>query len=144
MQRRSKVVIVFWVAALGLWGCARPSAQLAMAERLKQLETKCGKLEEDYRSVAAARDQARKRVAALEEERLGLLKDLDRAKLVAKERDELKATLEARTGERDLLQTRCERMKKGLQSLIGQDDALLPVLPPAPVTRATEQAAGKS
>ena len=53
------------------WGCAQGPANphAAQAERLHALEGKCGKLEEDYRAVAGARDQFRKRVAALEEER---------------------------------------------------------------------------
>ena len=83
MNRGSKALIVFAVAALGLWGCGRPSGQAAMAERLKQLEAKCGKLEEDYRAVASARDQARKKLAAVEEERNNLLKEQEIAKIVA-------------------------------------------------------------
>jgi chromosome segregation ATPase len=93
------------------------------------LETKCSKLEEDYRSVAGARDQARKQVAALEAERARLQKDVAQN---VKERDALRQQMVTRTSERDNLQMRCDRMKKGLQSLLGQDDAMLPV--PAPTS----------
>lgn len=116
MTRASKALIVLTVAALGVWGCANgPSNhQTAQAERIKTLETKCAKLEEDLKAAATARDQARKRLAAVEGERDAL----------TRERDDLNRVVEQRTGERDLLQTRCERIRKGLQSLIGQDDAL--------------------
>jgi hypothetical protein len=132
MTRGSKALIVLIVASLGVWGCARGPAnqQSVQAERIKALEAKCGKLEEDYRSAAAARDQARRRLATAEEER----------DLAAKERDQ-------RTGERDLLQSRCERLRKGLQNLIGQDDAMLhpaPAVVPAVSTTAEAGGGGQS
>jgi chromosome segregation ATPase len=128
MTRGGKVLSVMLVVSLGLWGCARgPGSHSAQAERLRSLETKCSKLEDDYRSVASARDQARKQVAALEAERTRLKKDLaDKDK----ERNDLRQQVTACTSERDNLQLRCNRMKKGLQDLLGQDDALLPVQTP--------------
>ena len=45
--------------------------------------------------------------------------------MLAKEREELRQQVETRVGERDLLQVRCDRLKKGLQSLLGQDEVLL-------------------
>ena len=59
-----------------------------------------------------------------------LQKEVEAGKAVAKERDELRLQVDARTGERDQLQTRCEKMKKGLQTLLGQDDALAAPIPP--------------
>ena len=51
-------------------------------------------------------------------------KEIEAGKLAAKER----------TNERDLMQARCEKMKKGLQALLGQDDALAaPAQPATPV-----------
>src|SRR5262249_4139751 len=90
-------------------------------------------------SVAGARDQARKQVAALESERARLQKELADKQVVLKERDDLRQQITTRTGERDTLQQRCDRMKKGLQSLLGQDDAMLPS-PTAP-TAASSNAA---
>jgi chromosome segregation ATPase len=133
MNRSGRLMIVLLLAAVGLWGCSQAGANqsAAQAEKIKSLEAKCGKLEDDFKSAAAARDQARKRVSALEDEhaqmeerQAELEKEVEAGKLAAKERDELKQQLEARTGERDVLLTRCDRMKKGLQALIGQDDAL--------------------
>jgi chromosome segregation ATPase len=146
MNRVSKPLIVLLVAAVGVWGCSQtnPGQSAAQAEQIKALQAKCNKLEDDYKSAAAARDQARKRVATLEEERAQvdeqvaqLQKGIEAGKLVAKERDDLRQQMESRTGERDQLQARCDKLKKGLQTLLGQDDALsAPVRPAAPATGA--------
>jgi chromosome segregation ATPase len=111
----------------------RHAHQSTQTERIRSLETKCSKLEDDYRSVAGARDHARKQVAALESERARLQKELADKEIVLKERDSLREQMATRTSERDTLQSRCDRMKKGLQSLLGQDDALLPA-PAAPTS----------
>jgi septal ring factor EnvC (AmiA/AmiB activator) len=131
MTRANKALSVSLVALLGLWGCARPAGYSSQMERLKSLEVKCGKLEEDYRAVASARDQLRKRVAAIEEDRA---RDHDAARMLAKERDDLKQQFEARTGERDALQVRCDRLRKGIESIIGQDNALAPAPSPPSTT----------
>jgi predicted RNase H-like nuclease (RuvC/YqgF family) len=133
MTRGSKAMIVMLVAALGLWGCAQGPGghSSASAERIRKLEEKCGRLEDDYRNVSATRDEYRQQIASLEAEnqrlekvRGQMLKEIEQKKVIAQERDLFKQQMEQRTGERDLLQTRCDRMKKGLQSLIGQDDAM--------------------
>ena len=143
MNRISKPLLVLLVAAVGVWGCsqANPGQSAAQAEQIKALQTKCNKLEDDYKAAAAARDQARKRVATLEEERTQideqvaqLQKEVEAGKLVTKERDELRQQVESRTGERDTLQARCDKLKKGLQTLLGQDDALSVPARPATVT----------
>ncbi len=115
MTRTSKVLIVLVVATLGVWGCAQgPVSHSAQSEKIRSLESKCAKLEEDYRAVAAARDQARKRATTLEAD---LRKE-------AADRQAAEREVKARTGERDNLQTRCDRLKKGLQNLLGEDAAL--------------------
>ncbi len=146
MNRGSQTLSVMMVVILGVWGCARgPVGPTGQAERLRAVEAKCSKLEDDYRAVAAARDQARKQVAALEAERTRLNKDLADKQVILQERDDLRLQISTRTNERDSLQQRCDRMKKGLQSLLGQDDAqLTPSLAPtsthsaAPVTLPTK------
>lgn len=133
MTRSGKMLSVMLVVILGAWGCARgPVGPSAQAERIHSLESKCSKLEDDYRAVAGARDQARKQVAALEAERTRLQNDLAEKQAILQERDDLRQQVATRTNERDGLQQRCDRMKKGLQSLLGQDDAMLP--PPAAPT----------
>ena len=122
MTRTSKVLIVLVVATLGIWGCAQgPVSHSAQNDKIRSLESKVAKLEEDYRAVAAARDQARKRATSLEAD---LRKEAAERQAAARERDELRAQLKARTGERDNLQARCDHLKKGLQNLLGEDAAL--------------------
>jgi predicted RNase H-like nuclease (RuvC/YqgF family) len=149
MTRADKLWIVVAVAVLGTWGCAQGTADhdSAQAERFQRLEAKCAKLEEDYRAVAAACEQAKRRVAALEADNGRLRQELADHKAVVQERDSLKKEVksrtsecdalkkdvDSRTSERDALQHRCERLKKGIQNLLGQDDALLGT-PVAPVT----------
>jgi len=148
MTSSGKALLVLLVATLALWGCAqgpvsngRPAAQ---SERIRVLENKCNRLEEDYRSAAASRDQIRQQMAGVEEERsklddqrAQLQKELDVYKLIARERDRLRQEVENRTSERDQLHQRCEKMKKGLQNLLGQDDAMLAPSGAQPVSSAT-------
>jgi predicted RNase H-like nuclease (RuvC/YqgF family) len=135
----AKIAVVVLVVCLGLWGCARkPATPTGAAERIRVLETRCQKLEQDYRSVAQARDKSRKELSAVEEENGRLAqefareRDLLRGQLKAAqndlaqrnaERDELKQQLALRTTERDQLQGRVERFRKGFQTLLTQDDA---------------------
>jgi chromosome segregation ATPase len=123
MTRFSKATIVMVVAACGLWGCAQgPASSAAQAERLRALEAKCAKYEEDYRSVASARDAAKRAAAVLEQDKVRIQKELVLKQDIEKERDELRKQIELRSGERDVLQARCDRLKKGIQNLLGQDD----------------------
>jgi septal ring factor EnvC (AmiA/AmiB activator) len=157
MTRAGKVWTLMVVVALGIWGCSKnPSGSPAsQTERIKTLEGKCAKLEEDYRAAAATRDQVRKHAALLEEERSqleeqranvekeldtqkNLVRDLQRS--LVRERDAAKQQLDLRTGERDYYNLRCERLKKGLQSLIGQDDAMMTAGPGSiPVIQTTSK-----
>jgi TolA-binding protein len=136
MNPARTLLIVMVAIAVGVWGCARgPSDHGSQAERIRALENRCAKLEQDFRTAVGARDRARKQLAAVEEERAQLQKEAaDRAALV-KERDELRRQLASRTNERDVLRNRVEKLKRGLQSLITQDD---PAQPPGPPVSASE------
>ena len=67
-------------------------------------------------------------------------KELAEKQVVLKERDSLRQQVTVRTGERNNLQLRCDRLKKGLQNLLGQDDAMLPVPPPTSASSGTTAA----
>jgi chromosome segregation ATPase len=137
MKRIGKLLTVLVVVALGAWGCAQgPANSNGLAEKIQVLETKCARLEKDYRVVASDRDEARTKSASLFEENTRLQKqfnelnalfqkELDTKKLLARERDDLRLQIETRTNERNGLQTRCDNLKKGLQNLLGQDEAYL-------------------
>jgi uncharacterized coiled-coil DUF342 family protein len=120
-------LIVLTIGVLGMWGCARRPGNVSApnAEQVRVLESKCSQLTNDYQAAANARDQARRRSDTLQAERDGLKRQIDALQAVVQERDQLQKQVETRTSERDALQQRNERIKKGLQNLLGQDDAML-------------------
>jgi septal ring factor EnvC (AmiA/AmiB activator) len=145
MTRANKALVVLVVAVSGLWGCAQQPGG-ATAERLKSLEGKLSKLEDDYRVVTTARDQVRKKLADLEEERSKLRQDLDQAQQsLTKEREDLKQQLTARTTERDAVQAQFESFRKGVRTLLNQADTASGTLatPPA-VSNSTAPPPGNS
>jgi uncharacterized coiled-coil DUF342 family protein len=114
MSGVNKALVVAIVATLGLWGCARgPVNGPGAAERIKSLEYKVAKLEDDFRAAAAARDQVRKK----------LDQEVARLQITVKERDDLRKQLTVRTTERDTVQTQYDQFRKGLRDLLGQMDA---------------------
>src|SRR6266851_3687822 len=105
MSRAQKALSVLVVACLGLWGCAQGAANgHANAERIRALETKIAKLEDDFRAVVAVREQLRKQLTSIEQERTQLGQQVEQLQAVVKERDDLRQQLANRTGERDLAQ----------------------------------------
>jgi predicted nucleic acid-binding Zn-ribbon protein len=161
---------VMLVVCLGIWGCSRkPAAKVASADR-KQV-----KLEQEYRTVQDARDKAKKELASLEEKSSRLQKEMGTTEDLARERDELKQQVKsvqserdqvrqslaqrtserddlkqqvsARLSERDAAQSRCERLRKGLQSLMNQDETFIgatPVATPCTPTAGVPPAPGPS
>lgn len=145
MARANKALVVLVVAALGLWGCSQRPAPGGL-ERIKALEGKITKLEDDYKAVATARDQARKKLAEAEEQRLKLQQDLEQQQQqLARERDELKQQVTVRTAERDTLQSQFDVFRKGVRSLLNKADTAAAVTTPPPVLSSTSGTApGKS
>ncbi len=165
-----KIVVVVMVVCLGLWGCARkPAGAATSAERARALEARCQKLEQDYRQVAAARDQARAELAQLRKEaaqKAALAQERDRLRdeiksvqaareetqklLVQRtsERDDLRQQVSQRVAENDALIGRCEKFRKGLQQLLGEDHgpAATPSVSPTPpaVSSAKKTPGGQS
>lgn len=162
-----KILIVTLIVCLGLWGCARkPGPSSASNERMRGLETRCQKLEQDYRSVALSRDVVRKELAALEEEALRLQKEVtERTKerdqlrtrvqasetqrqdlhkvLVERtnERDDLKQQVTQRSNERDVLANRYDKLRKGVQQLMNDDEGPVPTPTVVPTPGAVSTAA---
>jgi len=119
-------------------GCGRtqPVQTATSGERVKTLEARVARLEEDYRSAAATRDQARRQASQLQEQKTQLEEQIARLTLALEtQKVEAEASraalaqeqsqLRLRTNERDVLQTRCEKLKRGLQTLLGQDEAAI-------------------
>jgi septal ring factor EnvC (AmiA/AmiB activator) len=136
MNRASKAFIVFLVFGMGIWGCAQgPVGGASTAERLKTLEGKCAKLEEEQRTLASTRDQLRKKLAESEDLRTKAQRDLEECLTAVKERDELRQQVNLRTSERDALQNQIEHLRKSIRGLLSQVDSAMSVTS-QPVTSA--------
>jgi chromosome segregation ATPase len=131
------LLLLLVVVTLGLWGCAQGSGPAPGSARMRDLESRHAKLEEDYRGAVAARDQARKELEALEQERTALQQQLEQAN---KDREDLRQQVAARAGERDNLQASLIQLGKDLHSLAGRIDAAAGVHVSPPVTTATPAA----
>lgn len=121
MSRSRHAVGVLLVAVFGLWGCSRaPSADsgsAATAEKLKAVETKLARLEDDFRAAASARDQLSKKLLAAEEARTALVVQVDRMGKDLKGKDE---QITQRTAERDQAAGQFKALKDELRDLLGR------------------------
>jgi chromosome segregation ATPase len=118
MSRSRHAVGLLVVCLFGLWGCSRaPSADggsAATTEKLKALETKMARLEDDFRAASSARDQLSKRLVAAEEARATLQTQMNKE---IKARDE---QLAARTSERDQANNQYTALKNELKELLAK------------------------
>jgi chromosome segregation ATPase len=156
MSQNSKGLLLVVAMAFGLWGCARVAPGQVQSERIKALEAKVAKMEEDVKSAIEARDHYRNQLAAVEEERVQMTKKLQQAarerdqavqerdRLVqeqaqlVRELDELRQTVASRTRERDGLLQQYETFRTEIRALLGQADAAAaPFSTGQPVTAAS-------
>jgi chromosome segregation ATPase len=120
MRSASKgLLIVFAVTSLGLWGCAQNQNGAAKA-RVRELEARHAKLEEDYQVLTVANDKVRKRLAVVEAQ---LSKKGDELQKVVRERDTFRRQASTRTGERDALRAHLVQFSRELQTLAGRVEA---------------------
>lgn len=120
MMRTNKSFILL-VAALGIWGCARGSTgESREAVRIRALEAKVEKLEEDFQAAAEARDQFHDKLEVVEKERGQLQKQLQ---VVLQDRNDLRLQVTARTKERDTVQVQFDGFRHEIRQLLGQADA---------------------
>ena len=108
------------VSLFGLWGCTRapsPDGNGATAEKVKALETKMARLEDDFRSASSARDQLSKKLLAAEEGRLALQGQVTRMTQEMKAKDE---QLQSRTTERDQVTGQYKSFRDGLKELLAK------------------------
>jgi septal ring factor EnvC (AmiA/AmiB activator) len=142
MNPGTRALIVLVVASLGAWGCAQgPANGPTSAERIRALENKISRLEDDFRTAVVVRDQLKKKVSTLEEEKV---QQIDRLQAVVKERDDLKQQLASRTNERDNLQVQFDQFRKGIKTLLGQAEVALTAARPVSSVAATPPVPGKS
>lgn len=121
MMRTNKSLILL-VAALGIWGCARGATTGESREgaRIRALEAKVEKLEEDFRIAAESRDQFRDKLEVVEKERVLLQRQLQSA---LQDRNDLRLQVTARTKERDTVQVQFDGFRHEIRQLLGQADA---------------------
>lgn len=93
-------LVVMLFSTLGLWGLAQQKNG-AYASRLRDLETRHVKFEDEQRALAQQAEASRRRIVQLEVEKADLTQAVDQLKVVLIERDELKQQVVARTQERD-------------------------------------------
>jgi chromosome segregation ATPase len=142
MKSANKALLVLMVVmSVGLWGCAQGTGPASGSARLRDLEARHAKLEEDYRAAASVRDQARKRAFTLEQQRDALQQQVEQ---LTRERDELRQQVAARSGERDTLQGHLLQLGKELHNLAGRIDAAAGTPTSQPVTAASVEAADKA
>jgi uncharacterized coiled-coil DUF342 family protein len=117
MKRIVLCSIVATFALTGAWGCSQgPNSRAALIERVKMLEEKNARIEDELRAMIGSRDNARQLLAKAEEH-------IQKLQVVMKERDELRLQLKLRVNERDQLSGQYEQFRSHLKELVGQADA---------------------
>lgn len=128
MMSPRMALIGLMLATLGIWGCAKSQSNSAAAtsERIKALEARAVKLEDDFRTAAAVRDQLRRKLATSEEQQVKGRADLERqVQGLYRERDEVRQQLQLRTSERDSLASQYDAFRKTIREVLGQADAAI-------------------
>jgi len=128
----------------GLWGCNQQKGT-AINTKVRELETRYAKLDEDFRTLQASNEQFRKRMNqaesqrdALEAEKIELTKRIEDT---TKERDILRDQFAQRTQERDNAQANLTQFSKDLQVLVGRVETALnnPQAPNLPIINASRR-----
>jgi hypothetical protein len=123
MKCASKAMLVIMVMSpLALWGCAQ-NKNCANYTKIRDLETRNAKLQDDYRAILASREITKKRLAQADTQRAALAEQVKQLEQITRERDELARQLAARTGERDNLHGQMTHFSKELQLLAGRIEA---------------------
>lgn len=137
-------LVVMLFSTLGLWGIAQQKNG-AYASRMRDLEARYTKIEDEQRTYAAQTDKTQRRIAALEVEKADLTNAIEELKLVVNERDELREQLQVRTRERDAakvlltgrtrerdqLSQELRQFTQDLQSLLGRMESAMSTGPRA-------------
>jgi chromosome segregation ATPase len=120
---------------MSMWGCNQQKTG-AISTKIRELETRYSKLEEDYRTLQAAHEQHRKRLNQSEAQRIALENDktelTSQLETASNERDTLRKQISQRTQERDTAQTNLMQFSKDLQALAGRVESALNTNSPKP------------
>ncbi len=120
------IIAALLFCGIGAWGCNQQKTGV-ISNKIRDLEARYAKLEEDHRALHATSEQNRKRLlaveaqrSALEEEKNDLSKQLD---LTVSERETLRKQIALRTQERDTAQNNLSQFSRDLQALAGRVEA---------------------
>jgi hypothetical protein len=135
MRSANKALFVLMLAAVvGLWGCTQNRGGNSSA-RVRDLETRNTKLEEDYRAAVADAAQVRKKLVAAEEQVTLAAQQAKELETVAAERDQLRRQLTTTTTEKTALHAQMVQFGRELQALASKLDAAAgSAAPPEPAT----------
>jgi chromosome segregation ATPase len=134
------LLVVIVVTSLGLWGCTQNRGG-STAARVRDLEARNAKLEEDYKASVADGTEVRKKLADTEEQVARLTRQASQVTGLQKERDRLRRQVTTTQTERNALQARLQEFSRDLQALVGRVDSAVGGTAPAPATTATSTAA---
>lgn len=119
---KKALMVVALTTLFGLWGCTQSAPPNSASARLRELEAKNARLEDDYKAAVTARDQVRKKATALEEQQAQLTLQLEQLQRLAKERDDYRQQAAVRTAERDAIQAQLVQFGRELQNLAQKID----------------------
>lgn len=116
MNRAACFVAVFAMTLVAMWGCSQgPNSRSALVERIRTLEEKNTRIEDELCGVKTVRDQLRVQLSRAEDH-------IQKLQLIVKERDELRIQVTARTSERDQILTQYDQFRRSVKDLVGQAD----------------------
>lgn len=142
--RSWSVVVLLLCMMGGLWGCNQQKGT-AINTKVRELETRYAKLDEDFRTLQASNEQFRKRMNQAESQRDALEAEKNeltkRIEDTTKERDILRDQYVQRTQERDTAQANLTQFSKDLQALVGRVETALnnPQGPNLPIINASRR-----
>lgn len=115
-----KLLLVVVVVSVGLWGCARKPAARSAPERIRQLESRCTRVEQEYRNVSSARDRLRKELELVKAENARLQKEVTDNTDAVRERDEMQQKVNAAMTQQDLLKTQLAKANRERDNMQNQ------------------------
>jgi chromosome segregation ATPase len=116
------LLVITLVTTLGLWGCTQNRSGTGAA-KLRDLESRNAKLEEDYRAAVADGADLRKKLSDAEDQVALLTRQAAQLPTVLKDRDRLRQQVQTTTSERAALLSQMQQFSRDLQTLAGKVDA---------------------
>jgi predicted RNase H-like nuclease (RuvC/YqgF family) len=116
------LLVVLVVTTLGLWGCSQNRGGTG-ATKVRDLEARNTKLEEDYQRAAAEAVDVRKKLTTVEAQSARWARQVTELQKVVQERDRLRRQLTTSQTERNALQAQMQQFSRDLQARMGKVDA---------------------